>query len=199
MTTASKNPAAKKAHSPDAIALLTADHKKVKGLFIRFEKLMDQENVDDEKTELVQQICNDLKVHTQVEEEIFYPAVRAAIDDDDLMDEADVEHAGARELIAQLDAMQPGDDLYDAKVVVLGEQITHHVKEEEGDMFPKVKKAKVDTAALGEQMLERKQELMAEMGLPDEDEKDTADSGGSMQRNKQKASGGKSTSVSSRI
>lgn len=168
--------AARMSHTLDAIALLTADHKKVKGLFVRFEKLMEQEGVDDEKGDLAAQICNELTVHAQIEEDIFYPAVRDAIDDDDLMDEADVEHAGAKDLIAQIEAMQPGDELFDAKVVVLGEQIDHHIKEEEGEMFPQVKKASVDTVALGEQMLERKLELMAEMGLPNED--DTADSAG---------------------
>jgi hypothetical protein len=94
----------------------------------------------------------------RVEEEIFYPAVRAVIDDDDLMDEADVEHTEAKELIAQLEGMEPGDDHYDAKVLVLGENIDHHVQEEQNEMFPKVRKAKIDTAALGAQILQRKQE-----------------------------------------
>lgn len=95
--------------------------------------------------------------HTQIAEEIFYPAFRMAIDDDDLMDEADVEHAGAKELIAQLVGMEPGDDHYDARVTVLGENIDHHVKEEQDEMFPKAKKAKLDLAALGAQMIKRKQ------------------------------------------
>lgn len=185
MTTAIKHPPAAKNRVSDAIALLTADHKKVKGLFNRFDELMGQADVDDEKAELVKQVCDELKIHAQVEEEIFYPAVHAAIDDDDLMDEADVEHAEARELIAQLEAMHPGDDLYDAKVVVLGEQIAHHIKEEEDDMFPQAKRAKLDTAVLGEQMLERKLELLAEMGLPNEDEA-TANNGGGSQPAKQK-------------
>ena len=86
---------------------------------------------------MVRKICNELTVHAQIEEEIFYPAVRKAIDDGDLMDEALVEHAGAKELISQLEAMDPEDELYDAKVTVLGEQIDHHVKEEEGEMFPR--------------------------------------------------------------
>lgn len=193
MTTRRKHPtAARKNHALDAIAMLTADHKKVKGLFSRFEKLMEQDDATDEKADLVAQICDALTVHAEVEEEIFYPAVREAIDDDDLMDEADVEHAGARDLIAQLEAMQPGDELYDARVVVLGEQIDHHVKEEEGEMFPQVRKAKVDTVALGEQMLERKLAIMAEMGLPIDDE-DTADSGG------MHPAGQNSTSTSTRI
>jgi hypothetical protein len=106
------------------------------------------------------------QAHEIPEEEIFYPAVRAAIDDADLMDEADVEHAGAKELIAQLVAMEPGDDHYDAKVTVLGENIDHHVKEEQGEMFPKAKKAKLDLAALGTKILARKKELHARSGSP---------------------------------
>ncbi|MEP6885558.1 MAG: hemerythrin domain-containing protein [Gammaproteobacteria bacterium] len=151
----------------DAIAMLTADHKKVKQLFSKFDKLKDA-GTDDEKTHLVARICNELKIHTTIEEEIFYPAVRKAIDDADLMDEAFVEHAGAKDLIEQLEGADPADDLYDAKVTVLGEQIDHHVREEEGDMFPKAKKTKVDTDALGAKMLKRKRELMDEMGISDD-------------------------------
>ena len=145
----------------DAIAILTEDHKKVKKMFTDFDKLMNAEDKGEEKGVLVDRICEELTVHTQIEEEIFYPALRAAIDDDDLMDEADVEHAGAKELIAQLEEMEPGDDHYDAKVHVLGENIDHHVKEEQDEMFPKAKKAKLDLVALGAQMLERRQELKA--------------------------------------
>jgi len=145
----------------DAIAILTEDHKKVKKMFMDFEKLMNSENKEVQKGTLVKKICEELTLHTQVEEEIFYPAVRGAIDDDELMDEADVEHDGAKELIAQLEDMEPGDDHYDAKVTVLGENVDHHVKEEQDEMFPKAKKAKLDLAALGTQMLERKQELQA--------------------------------------
>ena len=147
----------------DAIALLTADHAKVKKLFKEFEDLKEEDGSAEDKSALVTQICNELKVHTEIEEEIFYPAVRKAIDDSALMDEALVEHAGAKELIAQLEDMSPDDELYDAKVTVLGEQIQHHVKEEEGEMFPKARKAKLDSEALGVQMTERKAELMAEM------------------------------------
>jgi hemerythrin superfamily protein len=148
----------------DAIAMLTADHKKVKNLFADFDKLKDAGS-DEDKASIVDQICNELKIHTELEEEIFYPAVRKAINDGDLMDEALVEHAGAKDLIAQLEDASPEDDLYDAKVTVLGEQINHHVKEEEGDMFPKAKKAKVDTEALGATMLKRKNALMVQMGM----------------------------------
>lgn len=146
---------------PDAIALLTEDHKKVKKLFSDFKKSKDHAS-NDEKSELVDEICNELTIHAQVEEEIFYPAVRDAIDDDDLMDEADEEHDSAKSLIAQLESMEPDDDHYDAKVIVLGEYIDHHVKEEQEKMFPKAKKAKLDLVELGNQILQRKQELQAE-------------------------------------
>jgi hemerythrin superfamily protein len=168
MPTSTKK-AAGGAPEQDAVAMLMADHKKVKKLFSDFDKLK-EEGSDEDKSALVEQICNELKIHTELEEEIFYPAVRKAIDDSDLMDEALVEHAGAKELIAQLEDASPDDDLYDAKVTVLGEQIDHHVKEEEGEMFPKAKKAKVDTEALGATMLKRKMALMEKMGLTaDED------------------------------
>ena len=153
----------------DAIAMLTADHKKVKKLFSEFDKLQ-EEGSDEEKSSIVEQICNELKIHTELEEEIFYPAVRKAIDDSGLMDEALVEHAGAKDLIAQLEDASPNNDLYDAKVTVLGEQIDHHVKEEEGSMFPKAKKAKLDTEALGATMLKRKMALMEKMGMNAEDD-----------------------------
>jgi hemerythrin superfamily protein len=152
----------------DAIAMLTADHKKVKGLFSQFDKLK-EDGSDEDKAGLVSTICNELKIHTAIEEEIFYPAVRKAIDDADLMDEALVEHAGAKDLIAQLEGMDTDDELYDAKVTVLGEQINHHVEEEEGQMFPKAKKAKIDTDALGAKMLKRKTELMGQMGISEQE------------------------------
>jgi hemerythrin superfamily protein len=172
MPTAKKS--ARTPEAQDAIAMLTSDHKRVKTLFSQFDKLKD-EGSDEEKSAIVAQICNELKIHTELEEEIFYPAVREAIDDSDLMDEALVEHAGAKELIAQLEEASPDDDLYDAKLTVLGEQIDHHVKEEEGDMFPKAKKAKVDTEALGARMLKRRVALMEEMGMSAEAEESDAE------------------------
>lgn len=148
-----------KSAEDDALALLTNDHETVKALFEQFEGLSDRSKVN--KKKIADRICMELTIHATVEEEIFYPAVREKINDDDLMDEAVVEHASAKELIAQIRDMDPGDDLYDAKVKVLSEQIDHHVGEEEGDMFAKVRKAKIDLAALGEQMALRKEELMA--------------------------------------
>jgi len=146
----------------DAIALLTEDHRKVQALFKQFESLKESEGKRDDKAALVQQICTELTLHALVEEEIFYPAVRKAIDDDDLMDEADVEHTSAKALIIELMTGRPGDDHYDAKITVLGEYINHHVKEEEGEMFPKARK-EVDTAALGKKLAARKAQLMEEM------------------------------------
>ena len=146
--------------SSNAIALLKADHKKVKGLFEEYKKLCDSDGSYDEKGEVAAQICKELTIHAQAEEDIFYPALRAAGVEEFVMDEADVEHAGAKDLIAQITAMQPDEPLYDAKVLVLGEYIDHHVKEEEGEMFPKAKAAGVDMDALGTEIDARKSELM---------------------------------------
>jgi len=149
--------------APDAIALLKADHVKVTAMFQQYDKLSDRAQA--KKGELCRRICNELKVHTQIEEEIFYPATRAALPrEDDLLDEAKVEHDGAKQLIAQLEAMEPGEDLYDAKVTVLGEYVKHHVKEEQNEMFPKVRKTKLDLRELGMRMAFRKEELMKQVG-----------------------------------
>jgi hemerythrin superfamily protein len=145
----------------DAIALLTADHREVSEMFEQFEQLGDRATTSKEK--LKDKICKALIAHTTIEEEIFYPAVRAAKveEGEDMVDEAIVEHASAKDLIKQLQEMQPDDDLYDAKVKVLSEQIEHHVKGEEKEMFPKAKKAGLDLLALGQEMALRKQELMS--------------------------------------
>jgi ribosomal protein S15P/S13E len=156
----------------DAIALLTADHKAVQKIFKEFEKLKQHDGSDEEKAELVTRACRELTIHAQIEEEIFYPAIREGIEDDDLMDEAEVEHASAKDLIAQLESMEPGDDLYDAHFTVLGEYINHHVKEEQDEMFPKAKKAKLDLKALGEHLAQHKKELRAKLGMDDPDLED---------------------------
>jgi hemerythrin superfamily protein len=150
------------AKAQDAVQLLTAEHNEVKALFKEYQKLVDDGKGDDEKEALARQICLMLTVHAATEEEIFYPAARDAIDDEDLLDEAEVEHGSAKELIAQIESATPTEPLYDAKVKVLGEYIQHHVKEEEGELFPKVKKAKLDLVKLGEQIMTRKAELMPE-------------------------------------
>jgi hemerythrin-like domain-containing protein len=152
-----------------AIALLTADHDKVKKLFKQFERL--HEDQDDEgAAQIAAQICNELTVHATIEEELFYPQVRDAIDDADLVDEAEVEHATAKDLIAQIESMDSTDDKYAAKVMVLGEYINHHIKEEQNEMFPKARRAKLDMEALGEQLIQRKHDLMAERGMDEEAE-----------------------------
>ncbi len=170
MPTASKTlskPSARKS-ADDAITLLTADHKEVKALFKEYDKLVKSESDDDEKQELAEQICLKLTVHATAEEEIFYPAAREVLGEDaDLIDEADVEHASAKDLIAQIQAGSPEDELYDAKVKVLGEYIDHHVQEEEGELFPKCKKAGLDTSALGVEIAARKAELLLELGGAD--------------------------------
>ena len=149
--------------APDAVKLLMADHKEVKGLFAQYQKLLDAKAGAAQRQALAEQICGMLTVHATIEEEIFYPAARAALDDEDLLDEAEVEHASAKDLIAQIESMSADDDLYDAKVTVLGEYIDHHVKEEEGEMFPKCRKVQMDLAALGEELVARKSELIEEV------------------------------------
>jgi hemerythrin-like domain-containing protein len=148
--------------NPTAIDLLKEDHDKVKKAFKEFEK-MDRSDTETCR-QLVRSVCDDLRVHTMLEEEIFYPAVREAIDDEDIMNEAAVEHEAAKTLIEQLENMEPDDPNYFATFTVLGEYVMHHVKEEESEMFPQAKKAEgLDLAALGEQMRTRKEELTAEM------------------------------------
>jgi hemerythrin superfamily protein len=136
----------------DALALLVADHEKVRTLFKQFEELSDRATVS--KKKIADQICKELTIHAEVEEAIFYPAVRDLLQETEVLDEAVVEHSGAKNLIEQIKEMQPGDDLYDAKVKVLSEQINHHVKEEEGDMFTRIRKGKknIDLMSLGEEM-----------------------------------------------
>ena len=152
---------------PDAIALLKADHRKVEDLFASFEKARGAER----KQTLVRQICTELSVHTMIEEEIFYPACKDAIEDD-LLDEAYVEHDGAKVLIAELLGGRSDEEFYDAKVKVLSEQIEHHVEEEEKrseGLFAQARKAGLDMDALGERMAARKTELMDRFeaqGLP---------------------------------
>lgn len=156
-----------RAKSLDAIGLLTDDHKKVQKMFKEYEKLSKQED-EQGKDELARQICAELAIHAQIEEEIFYPAAREVLDEQDILDEAEVEHATAKDLVDQIESMQANEDMFDAKVTVLGEYINHHIKEEQEQMFPKIKKSSLDLEALGEELVQRKQELMAEMGLDEE-------------------------------
>jgi hemerythrin superfamily protein len=151
----------------DACDLLDADHKAVKKMFKEYEELTSSRarSASQKKKELAMQICQELTVHAQVEEEIFYPALRAAFKETDLLDEAEVEHQTAKDLIAQIQAAAEPDDMFDAKVKVLGEYIDHHVKEEKGEIFPKARSTKkLDLIAMREEIEARKEELMSEMG-----------------------------------
>lgn len=150
----------------DACDLLDADHKAVKKLFKEYEELTGSRarSAAQKKMDLARRICLELSVHAQIEDEIFYPAVRAAIKDQDLLDEAQVEHQTQRDLIHQIQEMGGSGDLFDAKVKVLGEYVDHHVKEERGEIFVKARAAKkLDLLALREQLEQRKESLMAEM------------------------------------
>jgi len=150
--------------APDALTLLRDDHARVSDLFDAYEAAVSGAH-DDRKPALAQKICALLGVHAQLEEEIFYPAVRDAIEEQNLVDEAEVEHASAKDLIEQIEAMGPGDALYDAKVKVLGEYVKHHIREEEDELFPAVELSELDLQDLGTDLQERKKELEEELGL----------------------------------
>ncbi len=150
----------------DACDLLDADHRAVKKMFKEFEELTSSRarNAAQKRMELARQICMELTVHAQIEEEIFYPALRDAIKDTDLLDEAEVEHQSAKDLIAQIQEAAEPDEKFDAKVKVLGEYIDHHVKEERSEIFTKARAArKLDLVAMRDELEARKEELMAEM------------------------------------
>lgn len=158
MATASKKSATKQgasSKSKDAIALLKADHKLVNELFEQYEKSRSVSK----KKQLVSQICAELSVHAQVEEEIFYPAVKQALKDKELIPEATVEHATLKDLIAQVEGIEPDGEMFDAKIKVMSEYVKHHVKEEQNEIFPKAKATKLDMVELGIQLAERKAEL----------------------------------------
>ena len=158
--TTSKTAASDKAKPApkDAIALLKADHEVVSQLFAEYEKTRSTSN----KKALVAEICTTLSVHAQIEEEIFYPAVKTALKDKLLVPEATVEHAGVKDLIAQLQGVEPDGEMYDAKVKVLSEYVKHHVKEEQNEMFPKAKASSINMAELGARMAARKDALLAQ-------------------------------------
>ena len=152
------------AKQKDACDLLDADHKAVKKMFNEFEELIESRgNTREKKRQLAEKICLELTVHAQIEEEIFYPAIRKAIKDELMMNEAEVEHMSAKDLIAQIQEMDAADPMFDAKVTVLGEYIDHHVKEERNEMFPKARATKVDLVKLRQQLEARKEELMGEL------------------------------------
>jgi hemerythrin-like domain-containing protein len=142
----------------DATTLLRADHKVVSALFTQYKKARSTAD----KKEIVAQICMELKVHAQIEEEIFYPAVKSALKDKTLIPEATVEHATLKLLLAQVENVEPAGEMFDAKIKVLSEYVQHHVEEEQNEMFPKAKATKLDMMELGAQLAERKAELLAE-------------------------------------
>lgn len=158
----SKSRSQSKPTQVDAIKLLKDDHAEVKQLFDRFEKLGEKASPDD-KEGIVREACAKLTVHATVEEEIFYPAAREVPEAEDLLNEAEVEHGTAKDLIAKLDAMDSDDEMFDANFTVLSEYIKHHVKEEEGELFPKIAKSDLDLQALGTEMLARKEELTEQL------------------------------------
>lgn len=146
----------------EATAILRADHKLVNGLFAEFEKAQSS----DKKRRLAEQICMELTVHAQIEEEIFYPAIKDVLEqdgDDELVPEAQVEHQSLKQLIADIEATDTDDELFDARVHVLGEYVKHHVKEEQNEIFPKVRASELDMVELGAMLMQRKQELQKEM------------------------------------
>ena len=157
-----------KAKAGGAIELLKEQHDKVKKAFKEFEKLEREDSATQQQ--IVQSVCEDLKVHTTLEEELFYPAAREAIDDEDLLNEAQVEHETAKMLIEQLENMGPDDPNFHATFTVLGEYVLHHVKEEEGEMFPEVRKSDLDLEELGARMRARMQELMGEAAEEEKEE-----------------------------
>ena len=144
----------------DAVAILRADHKAVGALFAEYKTLRSATK----KKALVTKICTELSVHAQVEEELFYPAAQKALRDHAVIPEAIVEQATMKNLISQIEGQEPDGDMFDAKVTVLAEYVTHHVKEEHSEMFPKAKATKLDLHALGAQMAKRKAELLAARG-----------------------------------
>ena len=158
------------AETTDAIELLQEDHRQVEALFKDYEQLAESNDLD-AKESVATEICEKLTVHAQIEEEIFYPAARQALGGEtEIIDEAEEEHADAKQLIAEIEEMSSDDSDYDAKVKSLSDAIAHHVEEEESEMFPKLRQSGMETQALGDQMAERKQEIMEELGLAEAEE-----------------------------
>jgi hemerythrin superfamily protein len=148
----------------NAISMLKEDHQTVKGLFDKFEK----SDNPAEKQKIISDAIHELRVHATIEEEIFYPAIRNEVEDD-ILNEAEVEHHVARMLIAELDESKDNEDYRNARFTVLAEAVRHHIKEEEGQMFPQAKNLDIDFESLGEQMMQRKEELESD-GVPTDSE-----------------------------
>lgn len=158
MNVAAKKAGKKATKTQDATAMLRADHKLVSGLFAQYEKTQSSSK----KKQLVGQICTELSVHAQVEEEIFYPAVKEALHDHELVPEATVEHASLKSLISEVEGVEPDGEMFDAKIKVLSEYVKHHVKEEQTEMFPKAKATDLDMRELGARIAARKEVLLEE-------------------------------------
>lgn len=156
--------------APDAIQLLKKDHAEASALFTRFEDASDL----DEKSEIAAQLCRKLTIHALCEEELVYPAAHASIDDD-LVYEAEVEHQSAKDLIARIEDADPQAEDFGAMVHVLGEYVRHHVKEEEGELLPQLKRADLDLVALGQEITARRMELEAALGASEQDEEELDD------------------------
>jgi hemerythrin superfamily protein len=173
MATSRPSSRAASAARAQVIDALIEDHKRVKKAYRDFKKLDPQEDTE-RCQELVSQVLADLQVHAALEEELLYPAIREAIDDTDMLDEAEVEHESAHTLIDQLVLMTPEDDKYIARFTVLCEYVMHHVKEEEGELFPALEKARIDWQTIASEMQTRREELMAVHAPedPDEEEED---------------------------
>jgi hemerythrin-like domain-containing protein len=165
----STSPSSRSTDAPrDAIALLKQDHRTVSALFEEFEKADEEE-----QSAIAQRVCQLLTVHATIEEELLYPAAKQAFEDEeneDLVNEAEVEHGSAKELIAKIEGMTSGDEHFKATVTVLGEYVKHHVKEEENELFPQLKKTELDLKEIGSRMAERKFALMEQMGIEEQEE-----------------------------
>ena len=159
-TQSSNRKTANETHAVNALELLEQDHRQVEDMFDEFDRL---KAGDGRKGELAQKICLALEIHARIEEEIFYPQARKATKDNDLIDESLVEHATVKHLISEIEEMGVGDELYDAKITVLGEMVKHHIREEEEELFPELESAKLDLEALGKELSERKDALLEEM------------------------------------
>jgi hemerythrin superfamily protein len=156
--------------SGNAIELLIADHENVRRLFDEYEELVDDEADEEDRQALAEEICAMLTVHSMLEQEIIYPAAREAVDDQDQLDEAEVEHQNIDDMVAQIQELDPSEELYDAKVKVLSELVEHHVREEEDELFPKLEASELDLDELGHSLQERRVELLEELGYVEEGE-----------------------------
>lgn len=160
----------------DVLDILIGDHCKIIQFFDEFRRI--KNHADDEtKQTLVEVTCTELVIHAQIEEELFYPALREAFEDASLIDEADIEHMVARQLISEMESMHPAEHHYDAKFIVLGEYVRHHIEEEQNKIFVQIRQGGMDLDVLGKEILQRRKDLRSEFGLPDEGYEEEEDAG----------------------